>query len=230
MARCSRSRWCRTSSSVASASSVLTSSTIRLSTLTASHSRDLAAGEHCAVPMTSSSRLNTSPLRLLYWYASSVATSSECCVALDDDDRMRPPPLFLTDPPTAPPSLEDRREPLASDGADDLIGDVSVVSADVFESMRSSRGFRSTCTPGLYTGREPKEVCRAPCTRSAALVAPRMEFPRLVDGSEAESPPPPPALVPAARSALLPTRLSADATGLASTRGSCLIAGDLART
>ena len=209
------------------------------------------------MPMTSSSRLNTSPLRLLYWYASSVATSSECCVALDDDDRPRPPPLFavsseccvalddddrprppplfLTDPPTAPPSLEDRREPLASDGADDLAGDVSVVSADVFESMRSSRGFRSTCTPGLYTGREPKEVCRAPCTRSAALVAPRTEFPRDVDGSEAESPPPPPpppppALVPVARSALLPTRLSAEATGLASTRGSCLIAGDLART
>ena len=115
-------------------------------------------------------------------------------------------------------------------GTDVDRGDVSVVSADVFESMRSSRGFRSTCTPGLYTGREPKEVCRAPCTRSAALVPPRMEFPRLVDGSEAESPPPPPALVPAARSALLPTRLSADATGLASTRGSCLIAGDLART
>ena len=221
MARCSRSRWCRTSSSVASASSVLTSSTIRLSTLTASHSRDLAAGEHCAVPMTSSSRLNTSPLRLLYWYASSVTTSSECCIALDDDDRLRPP-LFLT----APPSLEVRREP----SSDVDRGDVSVVSADVVESMRSSRGIRSTCTPGLYTGREPKEVCRAPCTRSAALVAPRMEFPRLVDGSEAESPPPPPALVPAARSALLPTRLSADATGLASTRGSCLIAGDLART
>ena len=188
----------------------------------------------------------------MYWYASSVATSSECCVALDDDDRPRPPPLFALSSeccvaiddddadrdrrpfsdrsPDGAAVLEDRREPLASDGADDLAGDVSVVSADVFESMRSSRGFRSTCTPGLYTGREPKEVCRAPCTRSAALVAPRMEFPRLVDGSEAESPPPTPALVPAARSALLPTRLSADATGLASTRGSCLIAGDLART
>ena len=178
------------------------------------------------MPMTSSSRLNTSPLRLLYWYASSVTTSSECCIALDDDDRLRPP-LFLT----APPSLEVRREP----SSDVDRGDVSVVSADVVESMRSSRGIRSTCTPGLYTGREPKEVCRAPCTRSAALVAPRTEFPRDVDGSEAESPPPPPpppppALVPVARSALLPTRLSAEATGLASTRGSCLIAGDLART
>ena len=133
------------SSSVASASSVLTSSTIRLSTLTASHSRDLAAGEHCAVPMTSSSRLNTSPLRLLYWYASS---GSSIPSLFDDDDERTgffPP---ADEPPTEPASLDARREP-PSEGADDRgddRGDASAIfSADVVESMRSSRrGIRST--------------------------------------------------------------------------------------
>ena len=88
--------------------------------------------------------------------------------------------------------------------------------------MRSSRGFRSTPVPGLYTGREPNDVCLAPCTKSAALVPPRCELPREVDGSDAES--------GALKSALLPVRLRADAMGLASTLGSCLMAGDLART
>ena len=230
MARCSRSRWCRTSSSPASASRVLTSSTIRLSTFTASHRRDRAAGEHCAVPMTSRRRLNTSPLRLLYWYASS-APSSELMLIAERLEFPRPTRLLRPLLPR-PPSRDPRRESSSLDGAfrgdDDFPSFPSSRSSprsslsEVVESMRSSRGFRSTPVPGLYTGREPNDVCLAPCTKSAALVPPRCELPREVDGSDAES--------GALKSALLPVRRRADAMGLASTLGSCLMAGDLART